>query len=109
MVINKTGSDEKINTYFGDNVQLAGAPVRTHYSWDKTRIDFIAKELWGRAQVKAPDFYEVDGRRIFEMRDTTTGGLVASQIFHIVVGFNLFHKNPAGSAYIYGLPVPTGY
>lgn len=109
MVINKTTSDEKINTYFGDNVQLAGCPVRTHYSWDKTRIDFIAKELWGRCQVKAPDFYEVDGRRIFEMRDTGTGGVVASQIFHIVVGFNLFCTNPAGQSYIYGLPVPAGY
>lgn len=109
MVINKTSSDEKVNTYFGDNVQLAGAPVRTHYSWDKTRIDFIAKELWGRCQVKAPDFYEVDGRKIFEMRDTSTGGVVASQIFHIVVGFNLFHTNPAGGSYIYGLPVPAGY
>jgi hypothetical protein len=109
MVINKTSSDEKINTYFGDNVQLAGCPVRTHYSWDKTRIDFIAKDLWGRCQVKAPDFYDVDGKKIFEMRDTSTGGVVASQIFHIVVGFNIFQTNPAGASYIYGLPVPTGY
>ncbi len=109
MVINKTTSDEKINTYFGDNVQLAGAPVRTHFSWDKTRIDFIAKELWGRCQVKAPDFYEVDGRKIFEMRDVTTGGVVTSQIFHIVVGFNLFHTNPAGGSFIKNLPVPAGY
>jgi len=109
MVINKTSSDEKINTYFGDNVQLAGAPVRTHFSWDKTRIDFIAKELWGRCQVKAPDFYEVYGRKIFEMRDVTTGGVVTSQIFHIVVGFNIFHTNPAGGSFIKNLPVPAGY
>lgn len=109
MVINKTSSDEKINTYFGDNVQLAGVPVKTHFSWDKTRIDFIAKKLWGRVQVKAPDFYDVEGKKIFEMRDPTTGGVMASQIFHIVVGFNMFQTNPAGGAYIYGLPVPVGY
>lgn len=107
-VINKGSSEEKINLYFGGG-QLAGAPMKLHYSWDKTRIDFIAKELWGRTQIKAPDFYEVDGRKIFEMRDTATGGVVASQIFHYVVGMNLFHTNPAGASYIYGLAVPTGY
>jgi len=89
-------------------MQLAGAPVKTSYSWDKTRIDFVVADVWGRAEMHPADFYTVDGRRIFEIRGSS-GGVATSQIFYITASFNLFVSNPAVCSYISGLTVPTGY
>ena len=107
-MINKAPKEEGLNLYFNDNMQIAGAPIQCSYSWDKTRIDLIINELWGRAEMKSAGFYEVDGRKIFEMRGPS-GGVATSQVFYLVVSFNLFVKNPAACSYIDGLTVPTGY
>ena len=42
--------------------------VKPHFSWDKTRIDFIVDEVWGRAEILPIGFYTTDGRKIFEIR-----------------------------------------
>lgn len=108
MVINKTTKDEGFNPYFGDMMQMAGARVMTHYMWDKRRIDFMDINTWGRAVMKEIDFYTVDGRKLFEVRDPD-GGLVAANLFYIVTSFNAFVENPAELAYIDNLEVPPGY
>ncbi|HEU4638240.1 MAG TPA: hypothetical protein VFS84_05270, partial [Candidatus Binatia bacterium] len=79
-----------------------------HFSWDKTRIDFIANDAWGRAEMHPVGFYTVDGRRIFEIRGAS-GGVATSQIFYLCASFNFFVRNPAEVAFIYGLTVPAGY
>lgn len=107
-IIQKSAKDEALDLYFGDNMQLAGAPIKTSYSWDKTRIDFIISEFWGRAELHPAKFYEVEGRKIFEKRGTS-GGVATSMLFYIVAAFNLFCKNPAAATYIDGLTVPSGY
>jgi hypothetical protein len=107
-LIQKQPKDEALDLFFGDNMQLAGAPIRTHFSWDKTRIDFVAKNLWGRAEMHSADFYDVGGRRYFESRGPS-GGVATSQIFYLSASFNLFHANPAAASYIDGLTVPSGY
>jgi len=106
--INKSAKDEGLDLYFGDNMQIAGVPIQTTFAWDKTRIDFIIKQIWGRAEMHPAGFYEVDGKRIFEIRGAS-GGVATSQIFYLTASFNLFVKNPAACSYIDGLTVPTGY
>lgn len=107
-VIQKSAKEEGLDLYFGDNMQMAGAPVDTSIHWDKKRIDFIAPEFWGRAEMHAPGFYEVAGRKLFEIRGAS-GGVATSQVFYIVASWNLFMKNPAAAAYIDNLTVPSGY
>jgi len=107
-VINKTSKDDNLNLYFGDGMQLAGAPIRTSFSWDKTRIDFVNMDVWGRAEMHPAGFYTVDGRKIFELRGAS-GGVKTSQIFYITCSFNLFVNNPAATSFISGLTVPAGY
>lgn len=107
-IINKEAKQQGLDLYFNDNMQMAGAPVRKHFSWDKTRIDFIAKEVWGRVEQKPAGVYEVGGRRIFEIRGAS-GGVAASQIFYLVCALNLFVNNPAACVYIDSLTVPSGY
>jgi len=107
-IIHKAAKDEALDMYFGDNMQMAGAPVKTSYNWDKTRIDFVSDNVWGRGEILPIGFYTTDGRKIFEIRGAS-GGVATADIFYMVVGMQTFVNNPAGCAYIYGLSVPTGY
>ena len=104
----KQAKEEPLDLYFNENMRMAGAPLKVSYSWDRSRIDFVDMDLWGRAELHKAGFYEVAGRRIFEMRDTN-GALSASQIFYLVCSFNTFVKNKAGTSYIKNLRIPAGY
>jgi|SRR5688572_6518845 len=106
--ITKGPREEGLNLYFNDNMQIAGAPLKLHFNWDKTRIDFIAEEVWGRAEILPIGFYTTDGRKIFELRGAS-GGVVTADIFYMTVGMQTFVTNPAATAYIDNLAVPSGY
>jgi hypothetical protein len=107
-IIHKAPKDEALNLYFGDNMQLAGAPIKQHFNWSKKRIDFVVSSMWGRAEILPIGFYTSDGRRIFELRGAS-GGVAAADIFYMVVGFQTFVLNPAATAYIDALAIPSGY
>lgn len=106
-VINKQAKDEDLNLYF-DAKRIAGAPIKQHYSWDKTRMDFLTDDTWGRAELKSPGFFTQGGRKVFEMRGPS-GGVATSQVFYLVAAWNLFTDNPAGQTAITNLQVPEGY
>jgi hypothetical protein len=106
--IHKQAKEEGLDLYFSDNMQMAGAGVKTSFCWDRTRIDFVNKSYWGRAELHPAGFYEVDGMKIWPIR-SSDGGLATAQIFYLVVSFNLFVTNPAGCTYIDTLSIPSGY
>lgn len=106
-VIYKEPKEQKLDMYF-DQMQMAGAPVKTSFNWDKTRIDFVDKSVWGRGEILPLGYYTTDGRKIFELRGAS-GGVMTADIFYMVIGTQLFVNNPAATAYIYSLAVPTGY
>jgi hypothetical protein len=103
----KKPSEEGLNMYF-DGMQMAGAPVKESYNWDRTRIDFVTDSVWGRGEILPLGFYTTDGRNIFEIRGAS-GGVATAEIFYMVVGMQTFVNNPAGCAYIDNLAVPSGY
>jgi hypothetical protein len=107
-IIQKSAKEEGLNMYFGSNMQLAGAPAKPSFNWDKTRIDFVTDEIWGRGEILPIGFYTTDGRKVFELRGPS-GGVMTSDIFYMVVGFQTFVSNPAACAYIDALAVPSGY
>jgi hypothetical protein len=108
VINNANQSGKPLDLYFDGNFQMAGAPVRESYSWDKTRIDFIAPEIWGRAELHPPGFYTVGGQKLFPIRGAS-GGVAAATIFYIVASFNLYINNPAEASYIDALAIPSGY
>lgn len=103
----KKASEESLNMYF-DGMQMAGAPVKCSFNWDKTRIDFVTDSVWGRGEILPLGFYTTDGRNIFEIRGAS-GGVATAEIFYMVVGMQTFVNNPAACAYIDALAVPSGY
>lgn len=107
-VIQKTAKDENLDLYFGDGMQMAGATIDDQFMWDKTRIDFLPMDLWGRAEMHKAAFYEVGGRKIFEVRGPS-GGVQTSQLQYLTVSFNIFNQNPPAMSYIDTLTVPAGY
>lgn len=108
--IPRTGGNQKMDLYFDqETMQMAGAPIREHYSWDKSRIDFLNMDNWGRSELNPAGFYKSkDGRKFFELRGPS-GGVMTSDIFYLTVSFNMYMKNPAAGSYIDGLTVPAGY
>jgi len=106
--IHKQAKDEALNLYFGDNMQLAGAPIKLSFNWDTRRIDFVSPEVWGRGETLPIGFYTTDGRKIFEIRGPS-GGIATAEIFYMVIGTQFFVNNPAATAYIDNLAVPSGY
>jgi hypothetical protein len=106
-VIYKEPKEEALDMYF-DRMQMAGAPVKTSFNWDQTRIDFVSDDVWGRAEILPLGFYKTDGRSIFEIRGAS-GGVATADIFYMVNGMQFFVNNPAACAYISNLAVPSGY
>jgi hypothetical protein len=108
IMINKAPKSEGLDMYFGGNMQMAGANVKCSFNWNPERIDFIVDEVWGRGEILPLGFYQTDGRRIFEIRGPS-GGVATAEIFYMVIGTQFFVSNPAATAYIYNLAVPSGY
>lgn len=107
-VINKTGNNQGLDLYFSENIQMAGANIKTSFNWNPSRIDFINGDVWGRAEILPLGFYKSDGRKIFEIRGAS-GGVATADIFYMVVGMQTFVTNPAATAYIDNLAVPPGF
>lgn len=107
MIWKGKGSD-KLDLYFNDSMQMAGAPVVESFNWDTERIDFITEDNWGWAEMLPLGFYKTDGRHIFEIRGAS-GGVATADIFYMVVGRQTFVANPAANSYIDNLQVPAGY
>lgn len=105
--IQKQAKEEGLDMYF-DRMQMAGCPVKDHFNWNKTRIDFVSDEVWGRGEMLPLGFYKTDGRNIFEIR-SSSGGVATSDIFYMVNGMQTFVNNPAATAYIEPLAIPSGY
>jgi len=104
-----TGAGKSLDLFYGDKMQMAGAPLETSFKWDKTRLDAIVKSNWGRTEVVPTGYYtDKQGRKFFEIR-SSDGGVAAADIFYIVNGGNIYVLNPGLEGYIDGLPVPTGY
>ena len=100
---------DSANLYFDmSSFRLAGVPVKPSFTWNKSRIDFIARKTWGRAEMHPAGMYESGGRKVFELRGTS-GGVAAADIFYLTVSHNLYTGNPAANAYIDNLLVPAGY
>ena len=107
-IIQKKASEEGLNMYFGDNMQMAGAPVRCSIRWNRKRIDFVTASVWGRGEILPLGFYKTDGRHIFEIRGAS-GGVATADIFYMVIGTQTFVNNPAACSYIDDLAIPSGY
>jgi hypothetical protein len=109
IIINKEAKEQGVDLYFNDNMRLAGAPVKKHFGWDMTRIDFLDMDLMGRAEFYPCRWHkDENGNRVFVGRGTS-GGLQAIEFSYIICAWQMYCANPAGLSNINTLTVPSGY
>jgi hypothetical protein len=108
-IINKEDKNEGLDLYFSNNMRLAGAPLKESFNWDKTRMDAIDMEHYGRAEFYPTRFFkDENGLKFFVVRGAS-GGVAASNLTMIVANWQLFTDCPPAISYLYGLSVPPGY
>lgn len=108
-IINKDAKEQGLDLYFNDNMRMAGAPVKCSYNWDKTRIDFINYDVWGRAEFYPPGWYKDDNGNRFFVGRGASGGVAATNLAYLISSWNLYVNNPAGTSFISALTVLSGY
>lgn len=100
--ITPQGSDYKTEVTWNDI---------THYiskRQDRSRLDWFNPKLWGRVFLHDTKFYEVEGRRIFELR-SSSGTVKAGMLFYLVNMENYYASDPAAGGVISGLTLPPTY
>ena len=101
-------NNKNVNMFYG-NFQLAGAPAKADFSWNKSRIDFNNMMNWGRVEMAPVDWYEVGGTRQFPAYDSDGQAIKTRTVTYLVCSMNLYNTDPASNAYISGITIPTGY
>lgn len=88
---------------------FCGVKIRQSFSWDKTRLDLIVGDTWGRAEMNPAGYYVTrDGRKMFEVRDQQ-GGVAAAELFYLTWSGNYYIDNPARTAFVDGITITSGY
>lgn len=88
--------------------QIGGYPVRRSRHADPTRFDLMNLSTWGRVESKEIDFFDIDGRTVFELRGDS-GGVAAAYIFYFICGMQFFVDNPKAISSVTNVTLPTSY
>lgn len=96
------------NNGYTDGFEFCGIPCVLSKRQDKSRADFVDFKKLFRAELHPIRFYEVDGRKFFEGRDTN-GAVTADVNFHIEATYDHGSLDPGTGGVIHTLSVPTGY
>jgi hypothetical protein len=97
------------NTGYSDTFDFCGVKCHLSKRQDRSRVDFINPANWGRAQLFDTKFYDVDGKRVFEVRSSTTANLVSAVEFFLIQAYDYVCFDPGAGGYISSLTVPAGY
>lgn len=89
-----------------DDVRFAGFAIEESTVADPTRIDFTFRENWFRGETLKMGLYDVDGRTIFEVRDSTGAVKAAMQWFMVWIG-QYFVEDPGLGIVIDDLALPA--
>jgi hypothetical protein len=87
---------------------IGGIEIITNLKAIPGRIDLLDFSTWYRTEVQPLDFYEVEGRKIFQLYGTS-GAPAASQWSAQIWMGNVVCDNTRRNAFMYNLVVPTGY
>ena len=75
----------------------------------RDRVDLMALDDWIRVESQTINWYEKEGRRMFNPVDTTSGAPLAATLMYLIAFLEFACVNPPGSGAITGLAIPTGY
>lgn len=110
-IFKKPSGNEAVDLMFGneDNMTMSDVPVRQSIHQDRTRIDFLTMNFWGRIVGTDTGFYKSDtGQILWPVYGSTGASLKSAWFFYLISGLQVYNRNPLSGSYIKSLALPSG-
>lgn len=89
-------------------LSMSNVPVRQSIHADRTRIDFLMMNYWGRIVATDTGFAKWGDQIIWPQYASTGTQLVSTEMFYIKGGLQVYNRNPLSGSYIKNLALPAG-
>src|SRR5882672_6354756 len=88
-------------------LSISNVPFRQSIHQDRTRLDFMMMNFWGRIVATDTGFVKFGDQIIWPQYSGGTQ-LVSTAMFYLKAGLQVYNRNPLSSAYIKALAKPAG-
>lgn len=88
-------------------LSMSNVPVRQSIHADRTRIDFMCMNYWGRIVATDTGFIKFGDQIVWPQYSGGTQ-LVSTAMFYLKAGLQVYNRNPLSSCYIKSLALPAG-
>lgn len=106
VIQNQVGGSNSVDMIKGEAPKtMAGHELLTSIHAKPARLDGLCLDHWGRAEAQPIDYFEVGGQTVFPLYNTD-GGLLASSIFYLWTGLQIFNDNPRAGCFADNIAVP---
>lgn len=75
----------------------------------RDRVDLMALDDWIRVESQPINWYEKEGRRMFNPIDSSSGSPITATLMYLIAFLEFANVRPPASGAITGLSIPTGY
>jgi len=86
-------------------LKMSNVPVRQSIHQDRTRIDFLNLDFWGRIVATDTGFVKFGDQIIWPQYSGGTQ-LVSTAMFYLKAGLQVYNRNPLSGSYIKALALP---
>jgi hypothetical protein len=88
-------------------LSMSNVPVRQSIHQDRTRVDFMMMNFWGRIVATDTGFVKFGDQIIWPQYSGGTQ-LVSTAMFYLKAGLQIYNRNPLSGSYIKTLAKPAG-
>jgi len=88
-------------------LSMSNVPVRQSIHQDRTRVEFMMMNFWGRIVATDTGFVKFGDQIIWPQYSGGTQ-LVSTAMFYLKAGLQIYNRNPLSSSYIKALVKPAG-
>jgi len=88
-------------------LSMSNVPVKQSIHQDRTRVDFMCMNYWGRIVATDTGFVKFGDQIIWPQYSGGTQ-LVSTAMFYLKAGLQVYNRNPLSSSYIKALALPAG-
>ena len=102
-----TGNQEVDLLFNNQNgLKMSNVPVRQSIHQDRTRIDFLDMNFWGRIVATDTGFVKFGDQIIWPQYGSSGTQLVSTAMFYLKAGLQCYNRNPLSGSYIKSLSLP---
>ncbi len=88
-------------------LSMSNVPVKQSIHQDRTRVDFMVMNYWGRIVATDTGFVKFGDQILWPQYSGGTQ-LVSTEMYYIKAGLQVFNRNPLSGSYIKALALPAG-